>query len=216
MRDDAEVILGYHIIFTAYGFWLPNDPRGSWSNFIGLWELYLRGRATKTNKKRSLAGMSHDVSKRRSDKLTLTRSPVRFNGVQAQSIAHGFRKAAMDGRYACHACAILPDHVHLVLARHSRPIKQIVGHLKAIASRQLAADGRHPFADQVQEDGSLPTPWVKGCWKRFLGSRKEMLAAIKYVEENPIRMNLPRQTWKIVSPYSVARTGKRPASGAAN
>lgn len=25
----------YHLIMTAYGFWLPNDPRGSWSEFVG-------------------------------------------------------------------------------------------------------------------------------------------------------------------------------------
>jgi hypothetical protein len=28
------MILGYHVIFGAYGFWLPNDPRGSWSDFV--------------------------------------------------------------------------------------------------------------------------------------------------------------------------------------
>ena len=25
------MVLGYHIVCTAYGFWLPNDPRRSWS-----------------------------------------------------------------------------------------------------------------------------------------------------------------------------------------
>ena len=41
--QDARVVLGYHIIFTAYGFWLPNDPRGSWSEFVAAWELFLHG-----------------------------------------------------------------------------------------------------------------------------------------------------------------------------
>jgi REP element-mobilizing transposase RayT len=169
VRDHADVVLGYHVIFTAYGFWLPNDPRGSWSDFVASWQLCLHGRATKTTKKRSLAAVPHDVNKRRAVKLALTRPPVRFSGAQAQSIGHEFRRAAVDGGYVCHACAVLPDHVHLVLARHSRPIKQIVGHLKAMASRELAADGRHPFEGNVQEDGSLPTPWVKGCWEEVFG-----------------------------------------------
>jgi hypothetical protein len=30
------MVIGYHIILGAYGFWLPNDPRGSWSNEV--WE----------------------------------------------------------------------------------------------------------------------------------------------------------------------------------
>jgi len=29
------MVLGTHLILTAYGFWLPNDPRGSWSDFVG-------------------------------------------------------------------------------------------------------------------------------------------------------------------------------------
>ncbi len=37
------MIVGYHIIFGMYGFWLPNDPRGSWSDFVGSWELYRFG-----------------------------------------------------------------------------------------------------------------------------------------------------------------------------
>ena len=44
------MIVGYHVIFGMYGFWLPNDPRGSWSEFVGEWELFrAAGRATKTN-----------------------------------------------------------------------------------------------------------------------------------------------------------------------
>ncbi|MEX0703139.1 MAG: hypothetical protein WD069_13675 [Planctomycetales bacterium] len=45
----------YHVIFGAYGFWLPNDPRGSWSDFVGSWELLQFGRATKVTTRRSLA-----------------------------------------------------------------------------------------------------------------------------------------------------------------
>jgi len=29
------MVIGFHVILTAYGFWLPNDPRGSWSEFVG-------------------------------------------------------------------------------------------------------------------------------------------------------------------------------------
>src|SRR5438034_5148372 len=37
------MVLASHGIFTAYGFWLPNDPRGSWSDFVRSWELFLAG-----------------------------------------------------------------------------------------------------------------------------------------------------------------------------
>jgi hypothetical protein len=35
--------LAYHVIVSMYGFWLPNDPRGSGSDFIGAWELFRYG-----------------------------------------------------------------------------------------------------------------------------------------------------------------------------
>ena len=25
------MVIAQHLVFTTYGFWLPNDPRGSWS-----------------------------------------------------------------------------------------------------------------------------------------------------------------------------------------
>jgi hypothetical protein len=49
------MILAYHAVFTTYGFWLPNDPRGSWSNFVRAWELLHFGKATKTDSRRSVA-----------------------------------------------------------------------------------------------------------------------------------------------------------------
>ncbi len=42
------MIHGYHVIFGTYGFWLPNDPRGSWSEFVASWELSRFGKATKS------------------------------------------------------------------------------------------------------------------------------------------------------------------------
>ena len=46
-------VLAAHVIFTAYGFWLPNDPRGSWSDFVASWELLKFGRATKVTTRAS-------------------------------------------------------------------------------------------------------------------------------------------------------------------
>src|SRR5687768_1551485 len=30
----APIVIAYHLIWTAYGWWLPNDPRGSMSRAI--------------------------------------------------------------------------------------------------------------------------------------------------------------------------------------
>ena len=77
------MVLGYDITFTPYGFWLPNDPRGSWSDFVGAWELLRFGRATKTNTRRSLAGQSHDLNLRQTARRAFKYPAVRFTGIEA-------------------------------------------------------------------------------------------------------------------------------------
>src|SRR6476619_5785623 len=91
VREAAEVVLGYHIIFSAYGFWLPNDPRGSWSEFVGAWELFRAGgKATTTTERRALHRDPHDREKRLATKQKLARPAGRFTGVQARTACRGF------------------------------------------------------------------------------------------------------------------------------
>ena len=32
--EENHVVIAHHLIWTAYGYWLPNDPRGSMSKTI--------------------------------------------------------------------------------------------------------------------------------------------------------------------------------------
>src|SRR5438874_5368436 len=85
-----SMIAGYHVIFGAYGFWLPNDPRGSWSDFVGSWDLFRYGRATTTAERCSLAYRGHDRGLRLAAKQALPRPAVQFTGLQALAISRGF------------------------------------------------------------------------------------------------------------------------------
>ncbi|MEO6435651.1 MAG: transposase [Tepidisphaeraceae bacterium] len=163
------MVIAYHVILSAYGFWLPNDPRGSWSIFVAAWDLFrYAGKATKVETTRSVAHVPHDRTKRLSAKRLLKHPTVRWNGQQARAIARGFSQAAGESGYEILACAILEDHVHLIIARTSRPIGQVVGHLKARATRQLRDEGMHPFERSVNADGSIPTTWAGRYWKVFI------------------------------------------------
>jgi REP element-mobilizing transposase RayT len=189
------MIIASHIIFSAYGFWLPNDPRGSWSEFVRSWELLLAaGKATTIDERRSVAGSSHDPEVRYAGKRALQHLPVRFDGHQAVSIAAGFAEAIAESNYSIYACAILPDHAHLVAARHARDPKQIAGHLKARATQALTADQRHPFHDVVP----APSPWARKSWTVFLDTHADVGRAIRYVEENPVKMGFRPQRWPFV------------------
>src|SRR5438034_8476987 len=135
----ASMAIAYHIVFGAYGFWLPNDPRGSWSDFVGAWELFRFGPATKVDTRASLANKPHDRDLRQSAKEALKYPPVQFSGVQARAIGEGFAESARRGGVIIWACAILPEHVHLVVARHRQSVETVINCFKAAATRSLNA-----------------------------------------------------------------------------
>jgi hypothetical protein len=124
------MVLAFHVIFGVYGFWLPNDPRGSWSNFVGAWELFRFGPATKVETRVSLAQQPHDRAARRAAKESLKHPAVHLTGVQARAVSRGFAASARKGGVTVLACANLPEHVHLVLARHRCKVEWIVNQLK--------------------------------------------------------------------------------------
>jgi REP element-mobilizing transposase RayT len=185
-------VLGFHVIFGAYGFWLPNDPRGSWSDFVGSWELFRFGKATKTNTRRSVSHVPHDQQRRKAAKQALKHPPVAFTGIQARGVGRGFGQAVHDSGYAIHACSILPEHVHLVVGANRRSIGRIVGHLKGEATNRLYEEGLWTSGRPV---------WGGRKWKVYLYTAEEMLRAIAYVEQNPLREGKPRQRWSFVTPW---------------
>ena len=194
------MVRAYHLVLSAYGFWLPNDPRGSWSDFVGAWELWRFGEATTVQVRRSVAARLHDQKLRLRAKKALQYPAVRWTGVQARAIGHGFGGYAERAQLAILACAIMPEHVHLVIARHSRTIEQVANQLKGAATRQITADGLHPMATQPTAGGRMPKMFARGQWSVYLNQDAEIARAIRYVEENPLREGLPSQRWKFVRP----------------
>ena len=195
------MVLAYHTIFSTYGFWLPNDPRGSWSDFVRSWELVRFGKATKVETTRSVANVSHDHDLRQRAKEALRYPPVVFTGRQALSVGKAFAQAAAESRYVIHACTIMPEHVHMVIARHEHPIERIVGHLKARATQQLGADGLHPLHAFARGDAAPPSPWGRRGWHVYLDDTEGINRAVRYVESNPEKEGKPPQKWSFVTPW---------------
>ncbi len=195
------MILGFHYIITAYGFWLPNNPRGSWSRIIRQWELLPYGPAGKVDSRRSLAGQAHDDADRIAAKRLLKYPPVQFTGVQARAIARGIDQAAVEAGYCVYALAILPKHFHAVIARHDRDAGRIATHLKSRATFRLNQEGLNPMGRFPRKDGILPSPWARNHWVVFLDSTERMRQAIAYVENNPLKEGKRLQRWSMVRPF---------------
>ncbi|MCE9532588.1 MAG: hypothetical protein K8T89_15935, partial [Planctomycetes bacterium] len=200
-REGYTMVLGYHVIFGAYGFWLPNDPRGSWSDYVGAFDLLRFGPATKTTETRSVAQAQHDRWLREAAKQELKYPAVQFSGVQAQAVGEGFANYVRASGLVVWACAILPDHIHLVVGRFRLKIEQIVIQLKGEATRELLERNLHPFGQIRLPNGRPPKCFARGQWVPFLETPADMHRAIPYVDDNPVKEGKKPQKWSFVTPY---------------
>lgn len=174
------MVIAYHVIIANYGFWLPNDQRGSWSEFVRSWELFLAGgRATKVDARRSVADRPHVAQRRQATKGALVRPPVVFTGLQARAVGMGFARFAAGSNCSILACSILPRHTHLVLDRPPYLVEQAANLLKGAATSDLLRQRVHPFADSACANGRLPTPWARKQWACFLNSDSDVRRAIE-------------------------------------
>ncbi len=197
-----ERVAAYHIVLAAYGFWLPNDPRGSWSLYVGSRKLFaFGGAAARVNTHASVAAVPHDRAARLAMKQHLKAPSVRFTGKQALEIARAFAAAGHTADYCIYACAIMPDHVHLVVERHLRRAEGIAGHLKYAATRRLYDLGLYP-RQHWAGSGKRPSMWAARSWCVFLAQR-DMPQTIKYVENNPVEAGLRPQRWSFVKPFEL-------------
>jgi REP element-mobilizing transposase RayT len=198
------MILAAHVILSAYGFWLPSDPRGSWSDFVRAFDLLRFGDATKTDERNSLARSPHNSALRAAAKKELVYPPVILDGLQARAIANGFADVVRRTGCAIHACAIMPDHTHLVIGRHRYDIQKLVNLLKGGATTRLRKEGLDPFASLLAagpKGRGLPSPWARKFWKVWLNTDDDVTRSITYTRENPTSAGLDPQQWKFVTPY---------------
>lgn len=197
------MIHGYHAIIPMYGFWLPNDPRGSWSDFVRRWKLARIAGCHKTIDRRSLQDLSDEELATRDLAIkSLQYPPVSIMGRQALSIAQGFAHQVATSNYTIWACSILPEHTHFVIARHSYKVEQIVNLLKGAATRQIMEEQLHPLQVYAKEFERPPRMWAAHEWKQYLDSEEAIEQAIRYVVDNPFKEGKSIQRWSFVRPFA--------------
>lgn len=178
-------------MLSGYGFWLPNDPRGSGSEIVRkptlakLGEIHFGRTAVQPGRKELRA--FHSAA---SDSLDYP--PLWLNSAKRQAIASVFAEVFADRRYTVLACAILSNHAHLFVRRH-RDDAKVMWCLLAVASRIRL---RH-FAD-IHDDHPV---WADRPYKVNLNSIDRVLSCVRYINAIPARERLEPQTWPFVLPY---------------
>ena len=174
------MIHGYHLILPMYGFWLPNDPRGSWSDYVRQWEIARFGRPFKTIDRRSIDELTEEqIRQRDAAKAALLFPPVSISGQQALTIAHGFARQIQTSNYTVWACAILPEHTHMVVARHIYKVERIANLLKGASTSEMIKAGNHPLQQYVDRHGRPQRMWSAHQWKVYLDNEAAIDEATK-------------------------------------
>jgi REP element-mobilizing transposase RayT len=203
MERETRPIIAYHVVFTAYGFWLPNDERGSWSDEVWSPRLQRFGAPVDPGTTRSVAKRPFDRARRDEARGELKYPAVKFNAAQRTVISSAVGQVIAEYELPVYAAGFLPDHAHLVFGRHKLDAEEWVGYFKRAASRELRKAGMHPFERFLNPtDNRVPTPWVEGGWKVYLHDDDEILRTIRYINENPLKAGLPAQLWEHISPYT--------------
>ena len=157
-------VIADHLIFTNYGTWLGNDPRGSGSRTIYTPSLAELGDVHFGRKKvqpsRSTVRDFYEEAETR-----LQFPVIRFGDLQREHIGLSFVETVRKHQYTCYACAIMPDHVHLVIRQHRDDAESMIDIFQResrawLIERQIVLDD-HPV-------------WTKGGWKVFLDAPPEV------------------------------------------
>jgi REP element-mobilizing transposase RayT len=161
------MIAGFHLIWTAYGWWLPNEPRGSSSHEIrveriaDLGELHY-GRKLIQPPSRELRAFYTQA------RQVLKHPLLIFEEEERRIISDSFRKVIAAQRYTCFACAIMPDHVHAVIRKPKHHAETMIENLEAASREALVAAGRRAVQHPV---------WGGPGWKVFLNTQEDIRAA---------------------------------------
>jgi REP element-mobilizing transposase RayT len=185
------IVIAHHLIWTGYGWWLPNDPRGSMSRTIAsdviaeLGELHY-GRRTVQPSSSVMRGF-HERSKQ-----VLQFPLLEFTPEEIDAIGDAFSESIDEERYTCYACAIMPDHVHILIRKHKHKAEQMIQILQESSRLRVRGPGLRDIHHPV---------WGGPGWKVFLDHPDAVRRTIRYIEENPVKRSLPAQHWPFVTEY---------------
>ncbi|MBL8796985.1 MAG: transposase [Planctomycetia bacterium] len=186
------MVIAYHLIWTAYGWWLPNDPRGSGSEAVYIDVIAELGELHYGRKKVQPAGRI--VREFYENAAGVLQHPLlKFDEAARQEIGNAFAEVIAAERYTCYACAIIPDHVHILIRKHKHQSEEMIERLKDASRSRLCLTGHRPEGH--------PT-WTGGIgWKVFLDHPDEIRRTIPYIEKNPLPLKLSVQSWPFVKLY---------------
>lgn len=187
-------ILAHHLLWTLYGHWLANDPRGSGSEML-------------TQEKFEPLGAVHQG--RKPERLQPSRPELRefyqqanplladrkfwLDSAKRQALGGAIGEAVVAENYTVWACAVLSNHVHLIIRRHRDD---------ALTMWHKIADATRLRLREFNEISSEHPVWASRPYKVFLYTPGDIRTRVRYVEKNPEKEGLAAQRYDFVQAYN--------------
>jgi REP element-mobilizing transposase RayT len=185
------MVAGFHLIWTAYGWWLPNDPRGSSSREIRVERIAELGELHPGRK--PIQPPSAELRRFYAEARGVLKHPLlTFDDEEIERLGDSFAQVIAERKYTCYACAIMPDHVHALIRKHRDRAEAMIDHLQQASRQRLIADGRRAPTHPV---------WGGPGWKVFLFRQDDFVRVSDYIRKNPIKAGRPPQFWEFVKEY---------------
>jgi REP element-mobilizing transposase RayT len=186
------MVIGHHLIWTVYGWWLPNDPRGSNSHEIRVERIAELGELHHGRKplQPSSAELRQFYQRARD---ALKHELLTFTPEDIALLGRCFAEVIREHGYTCYACALMPDHVHLLIRRHRDRAEMMMEVFQRVSRQELIQDGRRSPTHPV---------WGGPGWKVFLNTPEDIERVVRYIQNNPIRAGIEAQEWPFVKQYA--------------
>jgi hypothetical protein len=185
------MVIAYHLIATAYGWWLPNDLRGSMSKNIRcdlikeLGEVHFGRKRIQPNSK-SIRDFFRQAEP------ALQHQLLEFQEAEREIIARSFAETIQRERYTCYGLVLMKDHTHLCIRKHRHLAEQMVLTFQEFSRRALIEAGLRAKDHPV---------WGGPGWKVFLDETEDVWRTIRYIDDNPIKIGESPQVYPFVTPY---------------
>jgi REP element-mobilizing transposase RayT len=177
-----------HLVLTGYGHWLPNDPRGSGSAKIRKLRLEMLGPIYFGRKKHQPARADLKAFHWEAGRM-LAHPVIWFDGARRDAIAKGIELAVSAAGHTVWACAVLTNHLHLVVRTHRDDSIAMLARIAQSTYEELHARKLVPVEHPI---------WSERPYKVFLKTAQQVKGRIDYVEKNPIKEGLAPQFWGFV------------------
>ena len=187
------MILACHLVWTAYGWWFPNDPRGSWSKEVWVPAIRELGNDSGNMQRGRRPVQPSPVHLRKwlkEAQRSLKHKPVTLDRNACEIVRNAIKQQIDLHDYIVPAIAVRADHVHVIVKSHCKhTFQRMVQAFKSVSTRALRrhfllADlpARREKKNCTSSNPTKNPVWSRGYWIRYLDNEKTIVTATAYVK----------------------------------